>query len=439
MVIDKTTKIITPEDVQKLQDISKAYRSNPALDQIRETRQVWKQIRERYIAEHTAEEVKADVAEILEALTVEDFRESLKEAKEDLKDTKTTDVTYHMKEYETKENYINANDFIFETVTFFYTSVADHSNNKSLLEEIGQAIHKKALEWYKEPTKEEIAEYIKIYSCKADLIPQPLKDIVYPLDRVSKRIFEQKQITSKTSLGIRTGRSDSAGVMVSFLFPEGVTSCNLDNYDKFLYIVVASLYYAGNKQITTNMIFKAMGNTGRPSKDQIERINKSLTRLSFTRINLSNEAELENGYKYDLYKVEDEALLNFQRSRLITRGQDVAVINLLNAPVLLRFARDRGQITTFNAALLEDGLNNTDLNVHIKAYLLDYISHTKKNKKLQKKLLFETLCSEFQVGKTRAQRSRLKSKINNLMQFYQKNGFIKSFYFDKANNLYFNL
>lgn len=436
MVIDKTTKIITPEDVQKLQDISKAYRSNPALDQIRETRQVWKQIRERYIAEHTAEEVKADVAEILEALTVEDFRESLEEAKEDLKDTKATDITYYMKEYETRENYINASDYIYSILNFYVSSVAD---NKILLEELEQSIHNKVLEWYREPTKEEIAEYIKIYSCKADLIPQPLKDIVYPLDRVSKRIFEQKQITSKTSLGIRTGRSDNAGVMVSFMFPEGVTSCNLDNYDKFLYIVVASLYYAGNKQITTNMIFKAMGNTGRPSKNQIDRINKSLTRLSFTRIKLSNETEIENGYKYDFYNVEDEALLNFQRSRLITRGQDVAVINLLNAPVLLRFAKDRGQITTFNAALLEDGLNNTDLNVHIKAYLLDYISHTKKNKKLQKKLLFETLCSEFQVGKTRAQRSRLKSKINDLMQFYQKNGFIKSFYFDKSNNLYFNL
>lgn len=436
MVIDKTTKIITPEDVQKLQDISKAYRSKPALDQIRETRQVWKQIRERYIAEHTAEEVKADVAEILEALTVEDFRESLEEVKEDLKDTKATDITYYMKEYETRENYINASDYIYSILNFYVSSVVD---NKILLEELEQSIHNKVLEWYREPTKEEIAEYIKIYSCKADLIPQPLKDIVYPLDRVSKRIFEQKQITSKTSLGIRTGRSDNAGVMVSFMFPEGVTSCNLDNYDKFLYIVVASLYYAGNKQITTNMIFKAMGNTGRPSKNQIDRINKSLTRLSFTRIKLSNETEIENGYKYDFYNVEDEALLNFQRSRLITRGQDVAVINLLNAPVLLRFAKDRGQITTFNAALLEDGLNNTDLNIHIKAYLLDYISHTKKNKKLQKKLLFETLCSEFQVGKTRAQRSRLKSKINDLMQFYQKNGFIKSFYFDKSNNLYFNL
>lgn len=438
MIKNIISRIITPEDLQKLQEINKDYKSKPTLEQFKETQKVWEQIRQRYIAEHTPEEIKADVAEILEALTVEDFRQSLEEAKADLKDTRKSDITYYMKEYQTRENYINTSDYIYSVVSFFVTSVADHSN-KSLLEEIEQSIHNKVLEWYREPTKEEIAEYIKIYSCKADLIPQPLKDIVYPLDRVSKRIFEQKQITSKTSLGIRTGRSDSAGVMVSFMFPEGVTSCNLDNYDKFLYIVVASLYYAGNKQITTNMIFKAMGNTGRPSKDQIERINKSLTRLSFTRIKLSNEAEVANGYKYDLYNVEDEALLNFQRSRLITRGQDVAVINLLNAPVLLRFARNRGQITTFNAALLEDGLNNTDLNVHIKAYLLDYISHTKKNKKLQKKLLFETLCSEFQVGKTRAQRSRLKSKINNLMQFYQKNGFIKSFYFDKANNLYFNL
>lgn len=438
MIKNIISRIITSEDLQKLQEINKDYKSKPTLEQFKETQKVWKQIRQRYIAEHTPEEIKADVAEILEALTVEDFRQSLEEAKADLKDTRESDITYYMKEYQTRENYINASDYIYSVVSFFVTSVADHSN-KSLLEEIEQSIHNKVLEWYREPTKEEVAEYIKIYNCKTDLVAHPLKDIVYPLDRISKRIFEQKEITRETSLGIQTGRNESAGVMVSFMFPEGVTSCNLDNFDKFLYIVVASLFYAGNKQITTNMIFKAMGNTGRPSKDQINKINKSLTRLSFTRIKLSNEDEIINGYKYMLYNIEDEALLNFQRSRVITRGKDVAVINLLNAPVLLRFAKDRGQITTFNAALLEDNLNNTDLNVHIKSYLLDYISHAKKNTKLQRKLLFETLCSEFQVGKTRAQRSRLKSKINNLMQFYQKNGFIKSFYFDKANNLYFNL
>lgn len=430
MVIDN---ILTPENLQKLQDVIEENKNKPVLDQITEARKVWEQIRQKYVS--NPDQVKADVVEILETLTVEDFRQSLERIKAELKDTKESDIKYYKLEYETRENYINASDFIYSVLNFYVSSVTD---NKSLLEEIEQSIHKKVLEWYGEPTKEEMAEYIQLYS-KAELIRKPLKEIVYPLDRISKRIFEQKEITRETSLGIQTGRNESAGVMVSFMFPEGVTSCNLDNFDKFLYIVVASLFYAGNKQITTNMIFKAMGNTGRPSKDQINKINKSLTRLNFTRIKLSNEDEIINGYKYMLYNVEDEALLNFQRSRVITRGKDVAVINLLNAPVLLRFAKDRGQITTFNAALLEDNLNNTDLNVHIKSYLLDYISHARKNTKLQRKLLFETLCSEFKTGKDRKGRARLKSKINNLMQFYQKNGFIKSFYFDKANNLYFNL
>lgn len=434
MIIDNTMKHISSEDFQELQHIYYFYEDKP-INQTNEIRKKWQEIRKKFINDCTAEEIKAEIAEVLKALTLKDFEEHQEQARARLN---IKDTCYTLKEYGTSLNFINASDFVYNILSFYINSIV---SKHELLEEVEDMIEQKVLEWYKRPTEEDIQFYISIYDSMHKQPPKPVKEIIYPLDRVTKKLFEVKNVNDRYKLNILTGKDKEAGVIVSFIIPDGATSIKLTNYDKLVYIIVSSLYYAGNKQITSYMIFKAMGikDPGKVAQNQKDRLNKSLTNLGFARIQMNNKGEINAGYKYDLFNVDDEALLNFQRSRIISKGKETTVINLLSDPVLLRFSRQRGQFTTFGAALLQDNLNNTEINIELKSYLLDYISHAQKNKKLSKKILFDTICSKFDISNDRKAKKRFKDKINTLLSFYQKEGFIKKYRFDQDNNIYFDL
>lgn len=384
-------------------------------------------------------EVLAEASEVLDKISIQDFQDYLKPIKKKLEESAEAEpyLIHRQREFFTKENAFNASLFLSMKLNGIISYIVSNEMGQcfDLLEE---AIDKKVVSWYEDSTLQDIDELMLLYSALMEIKPNEAESTILIKDRMSKNIWGIELVPNK-EIYISTDNKKTKGVIISFSFPEEqMTGHKLTDFDKLVYIAVSSLCYAGNKQISVKMINKAMGNGGSPSKDQIDRINRSLTNLGFTRLNIDNREELKTKTKYQHFVVADEALLNFQRIKAVVRGQEVSVINLLTDPVLLRFARQREQITTINTNLLEDKLNNTDMNISLKIYLLDYISSAKNNKSLSRKLLFTTLCDKCGAA-DRQTKQRLKDKIKKLMSFYQSNHFIKSYRLDKDNNLYFDL
>lgn len=441
MILDIAKDIITDQNNKELLNI--LYNNNSFSDNVEELQKKWKEVQNRYIESRTAPEILEDVKEILEALTLEDYQNYINDLSlkvEKLKESGKISTYLYFMEYQTRENFINCYDFINDYVLGFYVGAAEEE--PEILEAIESEVNKKVLLWYPEATPEEWREYFNFYTGEAleEIKPRKLEKLFYPVDKVNNKLWKLPEADQKEVLEIMTGKKNKQdiNIIVSLDFENSnqETSRELTEYDKLVYIAVASLYQAGNKFMSLSMIHNAMGNTRNPSKDQIQRIDKSLRKMRSTILKISNYQEVQARFKYDLFEY-DESLLSFRGCQRKIKGFLYRVIEIKEMPPLLRFSFSRNQITTVDKKLLECPLRNTDENIALKCYLLGYISNCKYNKSLQRKLLFSTICNECGAVE-RMQKSRIKGKIDRVMTYYQQQDFINSYYFDNDNNLYFN-
>lgn len=196
-------------------------------------------------------------------------------------------------------------------------------------------------------------------------------------------------------------------------------------FDKRVYIAVSALYNAGNDVITATQIHYAMGNTSKPSPNQIKKIDDSLTKMRSADIILHNQREHDalNG-KYPLFRY-DGSLLPIERITATVNGQlTESAIHIFREPPLMSFAKERRQVTTINVALLQSPINKTEVNISIADYLIDRISKAKNGKGRSCRILFKTLYEHTHI-KEKKQKQRAKKTIDALLSHYRQEGFIK--------------
>lgn len=427
------------------QDTSEQETSNNIENIILEARQKWELIQKQYMNTHTEEDIYTEIKEVISSISLQDFKDSLEDLKQRLPLMITTDsINLKIAEYQTRENYFNACDYISKILSFYLGAIQKYKPTMS--EQIDNLIDEKILTWYTAPTPEEVEEFISTYSGKERILqlnPSRITSIIVPVDKITSKMFALPEIISNENMKFITGQNkktkEEVGIIVNLRFeaPGQSYSYMLTGFDKLVYIAVSSLYYAGFNNMTLTMIYKAMGNTKAPSKNQLQRIDNSLNKMRVTIMKLDNSEEIAANMKY-VKVVYDEALLNFKGIEVKVKGKQRRAIHLEEAPVLLRFATARKQIATVSQILLEDPLRNDEDNIKLKNYLIVYLNQAKENKKLQRKLLFSTLCKECGVT-DKNQRQRLKAKIIRLMSFYKDNNFVSDFFLDKDNNLHFEV
>lgn len=201
----------------------------------------------------------------------------------------------------------------------------------------------------------------------------------------------------------------------------------LTPFDKRVYIAVSALYNAGNDVITATQIYYAMGNTGKPGANQIQKIDDSLSKLTGAEITLNNlhEHEALKG-KYPHFKYTG-SLLPIERIMAIVNGQlSESAIHFFREPPLMTFAKERNQVTTVDVALLQSPINKTDSNLQIDDYLIDRISRAKNSDKKNCRILFKTLYERAGI-KTKMQRQRAPEKVEKYLTHYQQQDFIKRY------------
>ena len=269
------------------------------------------------------------------------------------------------------------------------------------------------------------------------------KKINYPVDKVNRKVWKYIEFDMGKQLAVavekmNTKKEISIMIGIDFGVLDGVKiSKKLTQFDKRVYVAVSALFNAGNRLVTLTQIHYAMGNTVKPSKNQIEKINEAVTKMKTATFYIDNLEEIQNHYKYDRVHY-DGPLLPSERVTATINGQmSDAVIHIFREPPLMTFARKRNQITTFEAKLLQSPISKTESNLAIEDYLLDRIAMAKRTakqtpKRTDKKepvipvILLETLYDETNIT-TYKQKARATEKIKAYLQYYVQCKFIKKF------------
>ena len=195
----------------------------------------------------------------------------------------------------------------------------------------------------------------------------------------------------------------------------------LTYFDKRVHDVVASLYEAGYQEITVNQIYTVMNGDVKSNKDQRKKINDSLTKMAMTRVYIDNEREIGvlEGYKPFRH---DDYLLSFQRDSYVGGNNK---ITLNNEPILIKFAKQRKQITKISQKVLCSPLGNSEGNLALEEYLILRIVKAKKGK-LNNRILFNTVFDNCGISEKK-QRQRAKKTIKELLDYYVEIGFLDNF------------
>lgn len=264
-----------------------------------------------------------------------------------------------------------------------------------------------------------------------------IRSIGYPTDKVNCHLWGNLRIGKQTILKAESDRDRARGkradiiAMLNFEELDGVKiSRPLTIYDKRVFIAVANLVNEGQYIITPTQIYRAMGNTAKPSQTDKEKIIESLSVLVRARVFIDNTTEAKL-YGYDRIKG-DFALLKADIVTAFVDGQlTEGALEIAEFPKLFQFSIDRGQITTVPIKLLESPISKTKANMTLEDYLIRRISQMNNpNKKVPNKILLSTLYEQCGI-KDRMQKSRLvNDKLPKLLDHYVKTGYIKSYTLD---------
>lgn len=381
-----------------------------------------------------------DVADILKALEKPDFLKWLANGLELLREQQEEEAGADPKEApeeqkdafyykDAKEDYKSAVVFLQDTL-YLQLEALNRWNNEGL-KTLQQMAEEKAAEWYeREKLPEEIREHKYIYKY------MPVKYIDHPIDRPNNIIWNSLETTetdgqitfSKTVVTGKGLRDEEINVLVAVSWnqPGAKITTTLNSFDKRIYIACAALLKAGNTTFSISEIYKVLTGKDKPSLNQRQKIENSLTKMGTARLYLNNIAELEAGYNYPPVGPYDEPLLAFRRiSNCVVNGQLTTMIQLLCEPKLIQFARERNQITSYKKELLHVPLNYTEENLRLQDYLLSTIS-AEKNKKLYFfEILFKTIKESCSI--TSRSIGRLTNKLDSILKHYENNDFIKAY------------
>lgn len=256
-----------------------------------------------------------------------------------------------------------------------------------------------------------------------------------PTDKPNAKLWNltEKQASGKVTFEMATEKDRKKGVSLPISYNIDFDGLGKDiaitkrllPFDKRVYVAVSALFNAGNNVITLSQIYYAMGNTGRPAKTSLQKINDAVTKMTAARITIDNEKEAKK-YNYNHFQY-DSSLLPLERKTAIVNGQLVdAAIHIFREPPLITFAKERKQITTVDVKLLQSPVSKTDANLLIDDYLIERISKAKNGKGHSCRILYKTLYDHANIT-TKKQEQRAPNKINKYLTHYQNQSFIKRY------------
>lgn len=287
-----------------------------------------------------------------------------------------------------------------------------------------------------------------------------LKDFDFPIDKVNKtiwRLLEKHSTGDQIAIHMEAHASKDPVLLyyaISFdeLENQGITiTKKLTAFEKRVYIAAGALYaIKGQKPFTYTELYYAMGYTGKPGSNDLEKLAAAITKMGGAWIYVNNQQEIDAKYNYPRF-IYDGHLLPMERVTAIVDGKITdAAIHLFREPPLIAFARQREQITQINIKLLQSPASKTEANIALEDYLIERIAQARnERRKLEKKrcktdaekkkkedalkvnprILFATLYEHADIT-TVKQKQRAPEKVKRILEHYKACSFIRDFEID---------
>lgn len=201
-----------------------------------------------------------------------------------------------------------------------------------------------------------------------------------PTDKLNLFAWDLRETKGQIKFDLsRAGSDDTATALFSLSFdddPNIKLTKEVDHFDKRVMSACGTAFASGYPIISATGIYYAMGNTGKPNQKHINKINDTLTKLDMAKVFVDNTIEAGT-YNYPKFRKEDR-LLHFKRVSRIVNGKTTdAVIQILEEPVLMTFARQRKQISAIPIKVLQTPARRTNNYYQIEDYLLWRIAQQK--------------------------------------------------------------
>lgn len=253
-----------------------------------------------------------------------------------------------------------------------YTDIMNMSP-ESMLYQAMEAARSAARESGYDINREQIVKIISTFDADS---------LDFQLDKANLFLWDLKETGGQVEFNFANNDDRDGGKVVPVYFsltfdPDVKTSRKLTHFDRRLQGAIDTAMEKGQDVFTLTSLYHAIGNTGRPNKAQLNKINDSLNKQDGCKIFLDNFLETKV-YDYPPFHYDDRAL-HFKRITAEVDGVVTdAAIKVLDRPALMTFARLRKQITTIPIEVLQSNVSQTDKHLRIEDYLLTRIARQKR-------------------------------------------------------------
>ena len=283
------------------------------------------------------------------------------------------------------------------------------------------------------------------------------KEAIFGVSKVEGVAFDEDKNdflyndVNPVSIWVGTLKKRRVETIVSIDFNEmkklGVTFTNeqrLNPFDREVHNATATLYAAGNKYITPQMIWGALSGNRTDAKmppEARKKILDSIDKLRHSDIVIDASAEVRVGWNKKAKYI--GALIPSERIEIISlNGQEVVdCIHLFRNPPLYDYANNKNQIGRVDIRMLDAPLNNTSENIELRGYLLRHITSAKNARSGIKPIIrYDTLYEYLRVDASskdalKEKHKEIRNKTKRFLDFWVKQGFIKGFQEEKEGKI----
>ena len=210
-----------------------------------------------------------------------------------------------------------------------------------------------------------------------------------------------------------------------------------DPDDRAIHDAICSLYAAGNRYFTIDMVYRQKNGTPyselKANEEARKFIESSILKLWLTHIIIdTSEEEQAYGVKVENHELN---LLDLEAKTIILNNNKVKCYHFLREPILFEYARKKKQIAACDASFLALPFSSTNENIRIRDYLFQEISHMKHNKKYNRAITYEKIYAYLQVkapteASLETKRRRIRDKVCAILDAWKEPHNGKSFIYD---------
>lgn len=276
-----------------------------------------------------------------------------------------------------------------------------------------------------------------------NIVTKAPRQWVTPVDKVSNLAFDgEGRLYNRQLVGVDiSSRKTKKEIlsMVSLDFDDKAIQIigkrELTPYDREVHDAIVTLFVdGGNELITPQMIYRAM--TGNPeaklTPKQQETISNSVNKLMYSRLVIRASKEECKAYGFKKFTYEG-AVIQAEKVTAAFKGSEVAeVVHLLKEPVLYTYADKKNQIGRLDIKLLNSPVNKTEENITLQSYLYRRILTIKSSGKISPTIVYDTVYKQIGLsaasdGALRKKKSKVRSTIKQILDYWEKQGFIKGY------------